>query len=158
MMKPDEMLTGFPSRFASQALLHPTGNPDGSKGPWMGAGPESSIKKLRKQPNPQVCLQFGPRSTGQSATGHPTLSVTLKRRLSPSTRETERKKKERKNNGQKWQEFCRKVRRLDHHKSRYCHLLVESTPQQLQEEHQCRCEGHTQGLSSSQSVKFSSID
>jgi hypothetical protein len=37
------MLTGFPSIFAWQALLHPTGKWDESKGPWIGAGPENNI-------------------------------------------------------------------------------------------------------------------
>ena len=48
-------LAWLPSRFASQALLQPTGKPDESKGPLSGAG------------------QLGPRSTGQDATPQPLL-------------------------------------------------------------------------------------
>ena len=47
-LKLHDILTGFPSMFAWQALLHPTGKPEGSKGPWIGAGPKHNIPSSRE--------------------------------------------------------------------------------------------------------------
>ena len=56
---------GSDARPASHALLHPTGKPEESNGPFKGAGPINFFE--HRIPNFKVSnLQFGPRSTGQS--------------------------------------------------------------------------------------------
>lgn len=77
---------GFPSKFAWHALWQPTGNPVSSKGPFKGMGPKRAgiFKGIDLD---ELNLHPGPKSTTQSATGHPTLLVILSGRLNPLTRE-----------------------------------------------------------------------
>lgn len=103
---------GSGERPASQALLQPTGKPVESKGPFSSAGPGEKRSAKCTRINQQKGLQFGPRSTGQSAMGHlswnmhrserwrairprpmsshPTLLLTRIGKLYPSTSDTKK--------------------------------------------------------------------
>lgn len=75
------------SRPARHALLQLTGKPVESKGPMSAAGP-SSQKSVQPGLTLERELQFGPRSTGQSATPQPALLSIRTGRLYPSTKLT----------------------------------------------------------------------
>lgn len=83
--------------------------------------------------------QLGPRSTGQSATGHPLLLVILIGRLYPSTRETRVK-----DNFLRTKDGTTESK-TDHHSNPSFHFLVESILQLMRGEHPMKqCHGTRQ--------------